>query len=131
MIIPDIHLFGPVQLSEMPIAGQIKREETELHWLNCCSALAKMAGLRNLEIDFWNETYQLVWGENILKGLSSVRVSEGGTFVVRLPWQEDAHAGIENRVVGEFTVEWRATGAEPVSRWPLPRFLHSREYLGC
>lgn len=72
--------------------------------------------MRNLEIEFWNETHQLIWGENILKGLSSVKVLEGGNFVVRLPWQDEAHVAIESKVVGEFKVEWRAFGAEPVSR---------------
>jgi hypothetical protein len=115
-IIPEIHLFGLVHPSEMPITVQIKRQETEIHWLTCCIALSRMAGLRNLEIEFWNESHQLVWGENILKGLSSVKVLGGGNFVVRLPWQDEAHVAIESKVVGGFKVEWRAFGAEPVSR---------------
>jgi hypothetical protein len=116
MIIPDIHLFGSIHPSQMPITDQIRRQETEIQWLTCCNVLAKMARLRDLEIDLWNETYQTVWGENILRGLSSVKVSEGGKFVVRLPWQDKAHLKLESKVIGEFRVKRRAFGFEPVSR---------------
>ncbi|PMD64774.1 uncharacterized protein K444DRAFT_608450 [Hyaloscypha bicolor E] len=130
-IIPDIHLFGSVHPSEMPIAVQIKRQETEIYWLTCCMALSRMAGLRNLEIEFWNETHQLIWGENILKGLSSVKVLEGGNFVVRLPWQDEAHVAIESKVVGEFKVEWRAFGAEPVNDRATAREYHDPPLRCC
>jgi hypothetical protein len=87
-----------------------------IQWLSSCLALTKMRGLKNLEIELWNETRQKVLEEKMLKGLENVKVVEGGSFVVRLPWvEEDAIVIAEREVLGGYRIERRWIADEPVS----------------
>jgi hypothetical protein len=117
MTIPDFYLKNPVPLEEMHVTVRLKTHKVEIEWLRSCLALAKMTGMKNLEIDLWNETYDEVIEEELLRGLCNVRVLEGGNFVVRLPWTEgNPIPKVERMAVGGFKLERRPFGAEPVSR---------------
>jgi hypothetical protein len=117
MTIPDFYLKNPVPLEEMHVTVRLKTHKVEIEWLRSCLALAKMTGMKNLEIDLWNETYDEVIEEELLRGLCKVRVLEGGNFVVRLPWTEgNPIPKVERMAVGGFKLERRPFGAEPVSR---------------
>ncbi|KAE9374866.1 hypothetical protein N431DRAFT_438264 [Stipitochalara longipes BDJ] len=116
MIIPYIHLKGAVIPSELHIMDQLKWQEVEIEWLRSCVALAKMSGLKNLEMDFWNATYDEVVEEELLKGLSSVRVSDGGNFIIRVPWKgENPVLMVEKMSLAGVKLERRQFGLEPVS----------------
>lgn len=86
-----------------------------------------MTGLKNLEMEFWNETYEDVVEEELLRGLSSVKVSKGGNFVVRVPWKEgNPIPKVERMSFVGVRLERRAFGVEPVSLGISPRLLLSR-----
>jgi len=125
MIIPSFHLHGQVIPSQLPTRDQIKLQEEEIEWLRSCVALAKMRELNSLEMDFWNSTHNEVIEEELLKGLSPVKVSNGGTFIVRLPWKEENPVPMVEKMsrVG-ITLERRQSGLEPVSIDPY--LCHSR-----
>jgi hypothetical protein len=115
-LIPDIHLVGAAHPSELQITAQIKRQKAEIEWLRSCIALAKMSGLNNLEIDFWNNTNENVVEEELLRCLSSVKVSNGGNFVVRVPGMEgNAFSKVERMSFAGIRLERREFGTEPVS----------------
>jgi hypothetical protein len=126
MSIPHIHLLTFVHpRNASPSIVYIRKKETENEWLRFCLGLAKMTGLKNLEIDFWNETWSVVAEEELLKGLSIVRVAEGGTFIVRVPWKEgNPSPNVEGMSFMGLSFERRAFGLEPVSM----DFSRSRDY---
>lgn len=116
MTIPDFYLNNAVPLEEMHVTVRLKTHKVEIEWLRSCLALAKMTGMKNLEIDLWNETYDEVIEEELLRGLCNVRVLEGGNFVVRLPWKEgNPIPKVERMAVGGFKLERRPFGAEPAT----------------
>jgi len=130
MTIPDFYLKNAVPLEEMHVTVKLKTHKVEIEWLRSCLALAKMTGMKNLEIDLWNETYDEVIEEELLRGICNVRVLEGGNFVVRLPWKEgNPNPKVERMAVGGFKLERRPFGAEPVSR--ILTSLCSRKRSGC
>ena len=87
--------------------------------------MAKMTRLNSLEVDFWNTTHDEVIEEELLKGLSSVRVSKGGTFIVRVPWKEENPAPMAEKMShAGITLQRRQSGLEPVSI--DQHFRHSR-----
>ncbi len=87
----------------------------EKMWLSTCVALLHMTGLRTLEIDLWNESQERVLEQKMLGYLETLKVLEGGTFVVKLPWAEDNGAMTESRVEPTgFRIERRQQGVEPV-----------------
>jgi hypothetical protein len=127
MVIPDFHLTNAIPPDQLHITVRIKRQKVEIEWLRSCLALAKMTGIRNLEIDLWNETYDEVIEEELLKGLSNVRVLEGGNFVIRLPWKEgNPIPKMERMSLGDFIFERRPFGAEPVSN-DSSKLLHPKK----
>ena len=127
MIIPDFHLANAIPPDQMHITVRIKRQKVEIEWLRSCLALAKMTGMTNLEIDLWNETYDEVIEEELLRGLSNVRVLEGGNYVIRLPWKEgNSIPKMERMSLGGFRFERRPFGAEPVSN-DSSQLLHPRK----
>jgi hypothetical protein len=131
MTIPDIYLNNAVPLEEMHVTVRLKMQKVEIQWLRSCLALANMTGMKNLEMDFWNETYDEVIEEELLRGLCNVRVSEGGNFVVRLPWKEGSPIPkVERTAVGGFQLERREFGAEPVSRSLSSRSVQAK-VKGC
>lgn len=117
MTIPDVYLNNAVSMEEMNVTVRLKAHTVEIEWLRSCLALAKMTGMNYLEVDLWNETYDEVIEEELLKGLCNVRVLGGGNFVVRLPWKEgNPVPKVERMAVGGFKLERRPFGVEPVSR---------------
>jgi hypothetical protein len=121
MIIPDIYLMNTTPPDESSVTRRIIRSEMEIEWLRSCLTLATMTGLKNLEVDLWKNTYEAVEENRLLKGLCTVKVSDGGKFVVRLPAVTgDPKPEAESMSIGGFRLEWREFGIEPVSHDFLP-----------
>jgi hypothetical protein len=115
MIIPYIHLESAAIPEGLHITEQLKWQEVEIEWLRSCVALAKMTGLKNLELDFWNATHDEVVEEELVKGLSSVKVVDGGNFVIRVPWKEgNPMLMVEKMSLVGVRLERRRFGLEPV-----------------
>jgi hypothetical protein len=133
MIIPYIHLESAAIPEGLHITEQLKWQEVEIEWLRSCVALAKMTGLKNLELDFWNATHDEVVEEELVKGLSSVKVVDGGNFVIRVPWKEgNPMLMVEKMSLVGVRLERRRFGLEPVSLdqylWPFESAKTSNQF---
>ena len=84
----------PTYLSPPPPSFYHGSDTAHSQWITCTFLLSRLASLSFLRITIYNATYRRFHEDQMLLPLRSVRVKEGGSFTVFVPFQEPTSSGI-------------------------------------